>query len=297
VGVLVRVQDELHALLYARLSLLVGKLPLLEECLKVDPHYYVYQIDLVFVVNWLVLFNVSDDLLKLLNIRVNYLLPWLYLRLLRPGFMPENLLEQELSLLKRLLLLAGDPLLLLGLLQLHFCLLFFYFNRMAGLAPLLADFGPEFDSPAVVASASNHNVRLALHLLDKALAFLFGAGLLDAVDNLDTVMADSVFLGQLPEMMSASGAWSLHCLLAGELDIPLASDVWLGFIRISGGHQIFNSIEFWLSLNGCISLSKTRRSWMSLLTWCVKKVLDDACLENEFLLCPCGGLRKLSVHI
>lgn len=205
-SVLVRVQDELHALLYARLSLLVCKLPLLEECIKVNSHYYVYQIDLVFVVNWLVLFNVSDNLLKLLNIRVNYLLPWLYLRLLRPGFMPENLLEQELSLLKRLLLLAGDPLLLLSLLQLHFCFLFLDFNRMAGLAPLLANFGSEFDSPAVVASASNHNLRLALHLLDKALSFLLGAGLLDAVDNLDTVMADSVFLGKLPEMMSASGA-------------------------------------------------------------------------------------------
>lgn len=211
-GVLVRVQDELHALLYTRLSLLVGKLPLLEECLEVNPHYYVDQIDLIFVVNWLFLFNLSDNLVKLFNIRVNYLLPWFYMRLLRPGFMPKHLLKQELSLLKSILLLAGNPLLLLGLLQLHFCLLFFDFNRMAGLAPLVANFSPEFNSPAVVATASNNNVRCALQPLYKALAFLLSAGLLDAVDNLDTVVADSVFLGKLPEMMAATGAWSLHLL-------------------------------------------------------------------------------------
>lgn len=295
-GVLVRVQDELQSLFDASLSLLVGKLPLLEECLEVDSHYYVYKVNLVLVVNWLVLFDVSDNLVKFINIRVDYLLPWFYLRLLRPRLMPENLLEQELSLFERLLLLTGNSLLLLSFLQLHLSLLFFDFDCMAGLAPLLANLGPELNGPAVVASTGYHNVRLALRLLDGAFAFLLHAGLLNAVNNLDTVVADSMLLSQLPEVVSTSGARSLHCLLASQLNVTLASDGGLGFIRICCSHQIFDGIEFWLAVSWCFSFSKTMCICESMLAWCIKKVLEDVCLENEFLWCPCWSLRELEVH-
>ena len=228
--VTVRVQHELHPLLHAGLGLCVCELPLLEEGLEVDSHYDVHQVKLHVVLDGLVCLDVSDDLLEILDIRVNYLLPWLYMRRLRPWLVPEHLLEQDLGLRERLLLLTGESLLLLRFHELHLRLLLLGLHSLASLAPLVADLRLELDSPAVVAGASYRDLSVTLNDLNRARPFLDCAGLLDAFDDLDAVVANSVFLGKLPEMMAAARARGLGGLLARLLDVPLASEVRLGSI-------------------------------------------------------------------
>jgi hypothetical protein len=68
----------------------------------------------------------------------------------------------------------------------------------------------------------------------------------DGVKNFDAVVADSMFLGQLSEVIFATRACCLHGLPPKNLDIPLASSLRVCFVRISDGHQILKEFNFWV---------------------------------------------------
>ena len=288
--VLVRVEHKFHPLLNSCNRVVVGELMLLKECFQVDSHNDVYKMNLIIVCYMLIFFYLVNNLLEEVLIRVNYLLP----RFIRPWFLPVDLLEQYLSLLKCQLLLTSDPLLFKSLLLLYLSLLFLRCDRMARLAPFVPNLSLEFNGPGVACCTSYQNLGSALELLESAFTVLLRACLLDGVENFDTVVADSIFLGQLPEVMSASRAWRLLGLLLSNLDIPLASNLRECFVGISGGHQIFKEFNFWVFR--CHFFSKVSGVDVNECTRSVEEVFNNVGLEYEFLLDPARGLCEMGVH-
>ena len=283
-------EHKLHPLLNSRNRVVVGKLMLLKECLHVDSHNDVNKMNLIIVCYMLIFFYLVNNLLEKVLIRVNYLLP----RFIRPWFMPVDLLEHYLSLLKCQLLFPSDSLLFKSLLLLYLSFLFLRCDRMARLAPFVPDLCLEFNSPAVACCTSYQNLGSALELLNNAFTVLLHACLLDGVENFDAVVADSMFLGQLPEVMSATRAWCLHGLLPSNLDIPFASNLRVCFVRISGGHQIFKEFNFWVFR--CHGFSKVSGVDVDVCARSVEEVFNNVGLEYEFLLDPARGLCEMGVH-
>ena len=224
------------------------------------------------------------------------MLSWFYLPFLRPWFVAENLLEENLGLFKCQLLLTGNPLLLKSFLLLYLRLLLLSCNRMADLAPLVPDFSFEFNGPVMVSCTGYQNLCGSFEFLDGALTPMLGACLLDRVKNFHAVVAYSIFLGQLPKMMAASRARRLHGLLSCHFCVPLASGLRELFVRISSSHQIFDGFDFGFIVSSGHGFNKMSGSSMCMWAWRIKEVFNYVCLEYEFLWCPAWSLCKMSVH-
>jgi hypothetical protein len=189
-----------------------------------------------------VIMNVFYYLFNQCYIRIRY---WIVKRFL---ILLNVLLKLCLRVIKHDPLLLCQPLLFLRLNLPDVSLFFTSFLDLANLTPFVANLGLKSDCPWMVAFASDLNYRLVGLSCQFEVALVNFTGLLNWLNYLDAVVANSVLCIEFPERNGAAWACFLCLLLVVKLEISLTNSWFeLYFFRISGG-QIGLIANFWSKL-------------------------------------------------
>jgi hypothetical protein len=228
VGVLVWVQHKLNSALHLCVVPIRHLEVAHEELFQIDSEDDFHQIELPSFVNLRVFLNVFYYFFKEPHVWIFRLM--LLPRILKPWMeywfrmLLEPLLKEDFRLAESNLLLHRNTFLFLRLLLLDQRLFLPGVDYLTWLAPLLSNFCFKCHSPTVVASACYFNLCSLMLSLNLEASFLYSALLLDRVEYFYAVVANCMFVIQLPEFQAASRTVYFKSLLLVHFEFALSNN-------------------------------------------------------------------------